>query len=81
MSYSLLCPQGLEWCLAPSEHGGVVSAATEVGGSLKDSFMLTLYLEGVERKGRGQIGMSELLLGAYGRLKEREVLRVGEYKA
>lgn len=61
LSYSLLCPQGLEWCLAPSKHGGVVSAATE---SLKDSFMLTLNLEGVEWKGQGQIGMSELFLGA-----------------
>lgn len=44
----VLCPQGLEWCLAPTKHRGVVSAATERGGSLRDSFMLTLYLEGVE---------------------------------
>lgn len=34
LSYSLFCPQGLDWCLAPSKHGGVVSAVAEVGEGL-----------------------------------------------
>lgn len=53
LSYSLLCPQGLEGCLAPSKHGGVVSAVTGGRGSLRDSVKLTLCLGGVELEGAG----------------------------
>lgn len=36
-------PQGLGWCLAPSEHGGVVNA-DRWEGPLKSLVMLILYL-------------------------------------
>ena len=40
-------PQGLGWCLAPSEHGGAVNTVTGGEGPLKSLVMLILYLGGV----------------------------------